>query len=428
MVLPAGFLWGCATSSHQVEGGNRNDWTAWEELPGKIRDGSVSGDAAGWWRGQAEEDLARAAALGQNAHRMSLEWSRIEPEPGSYDDDALARYREILEAGHRLGLRMVVTLHHFTLPTWAAQDGSWLSRALPERFARYAGVCAAKLGDLVDLWATINEPAVVAFNGYTEARWPPGLGDPRAGFTAIANQLRAHALAYRAMRDVDDTPVGIVLNMPLFEAARRRETADALVTRSQDWAFNGAKLRALRGGWLLPPLSVRPRRVAGLAASYDWVGLNYYGRFAVRADHRAASQLFGRHVQRPTIRTEWNDWGQPCPRGLTEQLLRLRMLGVPLYVTENGIYDNEDVLRPGFLRDHVIAVEDARHKGADVRGYFVWSLVDNFEWAEGWSTHFGLLELDRETGERRARESAEVYAEICRSGGATRPAPRAVAN
>ncbi|MEM1415590.1 MAG: family 1 glycosylhydrolase, partial [Myxococcota bacterium] len=138
MSLPAGFLWGTATSSHQVEGGNDNDWTDWEAQPGRIHDGSRSGEAAGWWSGQAEQDLARAAALGHNAHRMSLEWSRLEPAPGRYDDAALERYAEILAAARRLGLRLMVTLNHFTLPRWAARGGGWLDPQLPERFAAFA--------------------------------------------------------------------------------------------------------------------------------------------------------------------------------------------------------------------------------------------------------------------------------------------------
>ncbi|MEO0325329.1 MAG: family 1 glycosylhydrolase [Myxococcota bacterium] len=422
MTLPPGFLWGTATSSHQVEGHTDNDWTDWESQPGRIHDGTRSGGAAGWWAGQAEEDLARAAALGHNAHRMSLEWSRLEPEPGRYDDAAFARYAAILKAARRLGLRVMVTLNHFTLPRWASRGGAWLDPQLPERFAALAARAGEALAGQVALWATLNEPAVLATMGYMRSTWPPGLGDPLAGFRALAALLEAHALAYAQLKRVQGAPVGLVLNLPLFEHARR-DSGDLAAARAQDWAFNGAKLRALSTGWLLPPLGV-PRRLPGLRRAYDFLGLNYYGRFAVRFDGAAPEQLFGRHVQRPTVATEHNDWGQVCPRGLTEQLLRLARLAAPVYVTENGLYDPTDAARPDFLVRHVAAIEDAARKGADVRGYFVWSLVDNFEWAEGWSAPFGLLALNRATGERSARASAEAYAAIIRAGG-VEPLPQA---
>ncbi len=173
-------------------------------------------------------------------------------------------------------------------------------------------------------------------------------------------------------------------------------------------------MRALATGRLLPPLSKRARRIDGLARSFDWIGLNYYGRLAARFD--LGERDLARHVQQPTVRSEWIDWGEPCARGMRDQLLRLARFGVPLSATENGLYDNTDAARPGFLVDQVGAVADAIAAGADVRGYFHWSLVDNFEWTEGWSTHFGLIAVDRASGRRTAKRSAAVYAEICRSG------------
>ena len=166
----------------------------------------------------------------------------------------------------------------------------------------------------------------------------------------------------------------------------------------------------------MPPLPLPPRRVPGLAGSVDWLGLNYYGRYAVRFDPRAPAQAFGRRVQEGSVKTEHNDWGEPCARGMAAQLRRMGRLGVPLMVTENGMYDPSDTRRPGFLRDHVEAVRQVRREGVDVRGYFVWSLVDNFEWAEGWMTPFGLFGLDRETQERTRRASADAYAALIAEG------------
>jgi beta-glucosidase len=417
--FPEGFLWGSATSSHQVEGGNTaNDWWAWEQQPGHIRDGTTSGDAAGWWAGKAEADLRAAAAMGHNAHRMSLEWSRLEPEPGRFDDAAFERYRQILGTMRERGLTPLVTVNHFTLPMWAADRGSWLDPELVLRFEAYARECGRRLGDLVELWATLNEPNVMAFFGYAGTRWPPGRGELVAFARAMVHLMQAHAAGYEALHATAKRPsVGIVLNFPRFEPARPHHPLDRAVAKAQDWAMAGSLLRALQTGRLEPPTALPGRRIDGLAKSIDWFGLNFYGRFEVRFDVTATADLFGRHVQSPTTATEWTDWGQAHAPSLTAQLLRLRQLEVPIYITENGLFDNDDDQRPQFIVDHVRAIHRAIESGVDVRGYFHWSLVDNFEWAEGWSAHFGLLELDRTTLQRTPRSSAEVYGEICRNNG-----------
>ena len=416
--FPPDFLWGAATASHHVEGGNiHNDWWRWEQRSGKILDGSTSGEACGWWEGRAEQDLTLAADMGHNAHRFSVEWSRIEPERGRFDEAALERYAEILAHAQGLGLKTCVTLSHFTLPLWQADDGSWLDRHIVARFAAFVDKTVAALDPHVDLWVTLNEPNVLANSAYAGALWPPGRKSLRACFKALRRQIQAHAGAYAAAKKHTDKPVGLVLNTPLFEPHRPDHMHDRLARGMQDWAFNGLLIEALRDGRLRFPLAFPAQQVPGLAESYDFIGINYYGRFEVQFDLRAAAPL-GRHVQDPTTRTEQTDWGQVCPRGLTEQLERVhRRLGKPVYVTENGLFDNEDTQRPRFIVDHVAAVREALRRGVDVRGYFHWSLIDNFEWAEGWSTHFGLLQLDRVSGERRPRRSAEIYAEICRGNG-----------
>lgn len=417
--FPPSFAWGTASSSYQVEGGiDGCDWADWER-DGHIHDGSRAGAACGWWDGKAEEDLALAAAGGQNAHRLSLEWSRLEPAPGHFDDAAFSRYERLLRTMRALGLAPMVTLHHFTLPRWVAARGSFCWDGLPDAFARYAEECARRLGAHVAQLATLNEPSVLAFMGYFGEEWPPGLGSVRAGTQALATMLVAHARARAALRRVvPDVPVGIVLNAPRFLPARPGSRGDRFAAAAQDFAFTGAVLSALTTGRLLPPLALIPRSIAGLGGSIDFLGLNYYGSFDVRFDLRMAGAAFGRHVQTPTVRTAHNDWGRIDPDGLEAQLVRLSGMGVPLYVTENGLFDPDDAVRPGYLRAHVAAVGRAIARGADVRGYFHWSLVDNFEWAEGWATPFGLFAVDRATGVRTAKRSAAVYEGICRSNGA----------
>ncbi len=413
--FPEGFLFGAATSSHQVEGGNvHNDWWDWEQA-GKIEDGTTSGDAAGWWAGRAEEDLAKAAELGHRAHRMSLEWSRLEPEVGRFDGDAFERYREILRFAASRDLTILCTLNHFTLPRWIAKMGGWTHPNVPALFEGFATRAADALGPHVALWATLNEPSVLAYMGYAGTRWPPGRGSMRACFTAMRHMLDAHALGYRALhRTLPQPRVGIVLNMPRFAPAAPSRALDRWAAAAQDWAFNGAALHALAEGRYAFPLSALPRPAPLLRRSFDWVGLNFYGRYDVRFDPSAVGEAFGRHVQTPTVRTEHNDWGQPDPGAMVAQLERLSALGVPLYVTENGTCD--ETQRTDYLRSHLEAIADAAHEGLDVRGYFAWSLVDNFEWAEGWSTRFGHLALDRETQARTERETARAYAEVIARG------------
>lgn len=414
--FPPNFWWGCATSSHQVEGDNNNDWTRWETRVGAIADGTRSGPAARWWSGAAEDDLDVAASWGHNATRMSVEWSRLEPEPGHFDEAAFERYAAILRHAGERGLSRLVTLNHFTLPNWIADHGAWLSPDIIPAIARFSRACATRLGGEVDRWATLNEPSLVALMGYAEHRWPPGLRDPRAFGPALTNMLRAHVAMTRAVKDVrPDAAVGLVLNMPVFDAARSN-LADRGLAWLQDQAVSGVVLRALETGRMWPPIGVG-QRVEGLVGSVDWLGLNYYGRYEVRLSAGAYGQAFGAHVQPESVRLGDTDWGQPYPEGLLRGLRRLAPFGVPLLVTENGMHTDDDERRARYLRSHIAAAGDALAEGLDLRGYFHWSLVDNFEWAEGWRPRFGLLALDLETGKRTPRPSAEVFARICRNNG-----------
>jgi beta-glucosidase len=404
--FPKGFLFGAATSHHQVEGGapdalEPSDWTDWTRARDRIADGSSADVACDWWRGRAEADLSLARSLGHTAHRLSVSWARIEPSPGRFDEAALDRYDAILSHARAIGLTASVTLHHFTLPRWLAARGGFGNEESVERFASFCARVVERLRERVDRWATINEPSVYAMMSWGTAKWPPGARSALGQFTVLARLGRAHDAAYRAIkRAVPEASVGIVLNAPAFDPDRPERARDRAVTFAQDHAFTGRTLGAL------------DRR-----GTFDWLGLNYYGRYRVRFDPRAAPLLFGRHVQKG-IRHGEVDWGEPSPEGLTRNLVRFAALGRPVFVTENGVFDPTDALRQRYLVDHVSAVHAAIARGADVRGYFHWSLLDNFEWAEGWQTPFGLIEVDRTTGERRVRGSARRYQRIIEASGA----------
>ncbi|MDH7485542.1 MAG: glycoside hydrolase family 1 protein [Anaerolineae bacterium] len=429
LAFPAGFLWGTATSSHQVEGDNRNNqWWAWEQQPGRIWHGDTSGLACDWWR-HAEADFDRAAALGQNSHRLSLEWSRIEPQEGVFDEAALARYRQMLQALHERGLEPMVTLHHFTNPLWLVELGEWENPQVVRYFERYTARVVEALGDLVTLWCTINEPAIYALLSYLWGRFPPGKTDWSIAFGVLANLLRGHAAAYHTIHRLrSEARVGLVKAVRGFEPANPVSPLDRLVTRLQDYFFNDVTLLAAKDGWLRFPLAWLPRRHGPLADSFDFVGVNYYTRGLVAFDIRRRREVFGRQGYRPGAALsdsgQFGPYSEIYPEGLYHVLRKVAMLGKPIIVTENGLPDADDDQRPRFLLTHLAQVHRALREGLPIEGYYHWSLVDNFEWAEGWGLRFGLIELDPQTQERRIRPSGHLYAEICRANGITREMAR----
>jgi beta-glucosidase len=416
--FPPGFLWGTATAAHQVEGQNdNNQWWDWEQQPGRIWHGDRSGDACGWWH-DPTPDLDRAAALGQNAHRLSIEWSRIEPREGVFDGAAIDRYRALLSALRDRGITPMITLHHFTNPRWLEARGGWLHPETPARFARFAARAVAELGDLCRLWCTINEPIVYATFGYLLGQWPPGISDITATFRVAAALLRGHAATARAIRQANPAlRVGLVHHIRLFDPATPAPQ-DVAASAAQDYLFNGAVLRALGTGRLSPPLGLGG--VPGLRDSCDFIGLNYYTRDYVAFDPRLPREMFGRRFTPPgaprsDVGRDGAPYGEIYPEGLYRALRRVAWLGLPIYVTETGLPDADDDQRPQFILGHLAAVHRAIAGGADVRGVFLWSLVDNFEWAEGWGLRFGLYALDERTGERRLRPSGALYAAIARA-------------
>ncbi len=418
--FPAGFLWGTATSSHQVEGGNTNNqWWAWEQQPGRIWHGDVSGDACGWWE-HAEQDLDRAAALGQNAHRMSVEWSRIEPQEGVFSPPAIARYRAILLAMRERGLTPMVTLHHFTNPLWLEARGGWLHRETPALFVRFVVYVLAELGDCCELWCTINEPTIYAGMSYLAGRWPPGATSVPLASRVMASMLRGHAGAAAAIHAAGPQHrVGLVHNLHVLDPSTPRNR-DVLAARIQDTLFNEAILIALQTGRLIPPFGDGLRVVPGLRHSCDFVGLNYYSRSLVTFDHRLPRQLFSRsylpdHAPASDIGGLGVAFGWIYPDGMYRALRRLNRLNIPIYITETGLPDHDDDVRPQFILSHLGAVYRAIQDGIDVRGVFLWSLIDNFEWADGWELRFGLYAFDQRTGERRLRPSGALYAIIARA-------------
>jgi beta-glucosidase len=417
--FPDGFVWGVATAAYQVEGGNTNDqWYAWEERGG-IATGERAGLACDWWE-HAEADFDRAQQLGINGLRLSLEWSRIEPEEGRWDDGALARYRAMLQGLRARGIEPMVTLHHFTDPLWLERQGGFTAPRAIRLFERFVGRCVDALGDLCDLWCTVNEPNVYASQGYLLGVFPPGRkGDGLAVVRVQANLLRAHAAAYRVIHDVQPAArVGLAHNMQVFDPARPGRRLDRLVAGWQDAGFNGLALAALARGRMGGPLGALAGDLREVRGTCDYIGLNYYTRELVAFDLRRPAEIFGRRFTRPGAERQDTGatgglGGEIYPDGLRRLLVRLATLGRPIYVTEHGVADAADTRRPAALVRSLVAVHTALEQGVPVRGYYHWTLVDNFEWAEGWSARFGLIELDPATQKRTPRPSAEIYSRMC---------------
>ncbi len=414
--FPNGFLWGTATAAHQVEGANdNNDWWDWEQTPGHIRNGDRSDVACDWWKGEryrADFDLAKS--LNQNAHRLSVEWSRIEPQEGVWNADAIAFYRRVLGALRERGMTPLVTLHHFTNPRWLAQKRAWETEAVVPLFERFAAKVVQALGDLCDFWVTINEPFVYAFSGYSDGNWPPGKKDFFLAFRVLANMVRGHAAAYHAIHRVQPhARVGVAHHFRRFVPFDPNSAFDRWAAGLRDFLANRLFSLALADGSLRFPMSLGGR-VPEAMGTQDFIGVNYYFTERVAFDLRHPGLLFTRPVVPAWPKDAPPFAGEVDPRSLYLFLTECAREGKPIYITENSIFDLGDTLQVNYLVSHLAETHHAIADGAPVKGYFFWTLVDNFEWAEGFATRFGLYHLDVPTQTRTPRLSAEIYARIAR--------------
>jgi beta-glucosidase len=421
--MPRGFLWGVATAAHQNEGANTNNqWSLWEREPGRIAGGGRSDRTTGWWDlEQAAADFDRAASLGINSLRLSVEWSRIEPEPDRFDATALRRYAAMIGLLRARGIEPMVTLHHFTDPLWLIAAGGWENAGAIDRFGRFAGQVVSALGDRVNLWCTVNEPVVYAFMGYLGGYFPPGAKNLARTLRVGRNLVLGHARAYRVIHELQlRAQVGLAHHLRLFRPANPARASDRRAAAALDRFANLASLEAITNGRLIFPFG-RGQILPELVGTSDFIGLNYYTAVQVAADPRRPSELFTRQFFANGETTDLLPNGDPYsvlePSGLYEALMRLAAYRKPIFVTENGLPDHDDDLRPGFLASYLAEVWRAIRDGADVRGYYYWTLVDNFEWAAGWTLRFGLFELNQESGVRTPRASASVFAALARANG-----------
>ncbi|MFZ6031637.1 MAG: glycoside hydrolase family 1 protein [Chloroflexota bacterium] len=417
--FPRGFLWGTATAAHQVEGNNRNNqWWAWELEMGRIAQGHKSGLACDWWGGRWREDFDRAAEGHQNAHRLSIEWSRIQPEPNRWDEDALDRYRDMLRGLTERGLTPMVTLHHFTNPFWMAEVGGWENPKSPALFAAFVRKAVEALKEYASLWCTINEPNVYATAAYQLGTFPPGEKSLHKFLLVTENLLRGHAMAYQIIHEIQaQARVGLALNYRSFQPYRHWSPLDIGVARFQAHHFNHLVPQVLHRGRALTAMGML--NIPQAKGTQDFLGINYYTRDQVTFAPLKPGELFARRFYRPEAALSDTGYLANEPEGLFEALRWANQFGVPVIVAENGIEDATDRLRPRYLVEHIHQLWQALNYNVPIKGYFHWTLVDNFEWERGWTQRFGLWELDVNTQARRKRPCADLYAEICRQNALT---------
>jgi beta-glucosidase len=382
--FPNGFLWGTATAAHQIEGGNWNcDWWAFEHDPGS---GCVepSGDACDSFH-RYPDDIALVRDMGLGAYRFSIEWARIEPEDGEFSVAALDHYRRVCEACHAAGLMPVVTLHHFTTPRWMAAQGGWSSSTITERFAAYCERAVAHLGDLIGIACTINEPNVVSLLGYVMGTFPPGARDFATYAQVNEHFIAAHHAAVDVLRSGPGAfPVGMTLAM-------------------SDWSIEGDNQATLDRTRMM-----HEGQFLEAARGDDYIGVQAYSRTRLSAEGLPLGPEAGVPVVTSMGYEVWPQALEAAVRYAAEQAR------IPIYVTENGMGTDDDEQRIAYLRKSLEGLLSCIADGIDVRGYFHWSLLDNFEWAEGYAPRFGLVSVDRTTFARTPKPSAKWFGDLAR--------------
>jgi beta-glucosidase len=393
--FPKGFLWGSATAAHQIEGNNTNsNWWQWEhsqkrenalKSQGKNPADFYSGIACDSYN-RFEEDFALAKQLNQNAHRLSVEWARIQPREGFFNESELDHYEEVLKSAKKNGLKTFVTLHHFTNPIWFSEKGGFEKKENVQFFVEYCLKVTKRLKDYVDFWITFNEPENYSSISYNYGIWPPQKKSFVLMLKVVKNIIKAHNLTALEIKKNNIGPVGIAYHLSDLKPTNwlTKIIAHVVYEMNDKYIFN----RTIK--------------------SCDFIGLNYYfhhhfGFFGKRKKSKSGHEV--------------NDLGWGIhPEGIERVLLGLKKYNKSIYITENGLADAKDTKRAKFILNHLFYIHKAIEAGIMVKGYLHWSLLDNFEWADGFAPRFGLVEIDREHNlTRKIRLSALSYAEICKN-------------
>ncbi|MBI2329903.1 glycoside hydrolase family 1 protein [Candidatus Daviesbacteria bacterium] len=390
--FPDGFLWGAATSAHQVEGNNiNNDWWQWEQdRPFDLR----SGQACDQYN-RYEQDFELAKQLNHNAHRLSIEWSRIEPSEGKFDSVEIGHYKKVLKSLKDKGFTVMLTLWHFTLPKWVADKGAWENGQTVKYFERFVKKIAPEISQYVDLWVTLNEPGVYIYETYIEKAWPHAKKSWLGQIKTFLNLASAHKKVYKYLHKTFPAgkPVGIANNILSFESYHKHSIIEQVAVSLNDLFSNHLFYFFTRN-------------------THDFLGINYYFHIRFKSKGMLAAK-------EDTIQQihDVSDLGwEIYPEGIFEVLTDFAD-DLPIYITECGIASTNDDRRNRFLISYLQEVARAIKSGVNVRGFFYWSLIDNFEWHLGFEPRFGLIEIDYQTFKRHIRPSALVYTDIIQHNG-----------
>ncbi len=399
--FPENFLWGTATSAYQVEGDNSNsDWWQWEKIAGKENSCRACRHYEFY-----EQDFELAKSLNHNAHRISIEWSRIEPEKGKFSEAELKHYIDVILALRARNIEPVVTLHHFTNPIWFSKSGGWLSSRAVDDFLSYCDFVVRSLAKYVRYWVTINEPTIYIYNSYLFGVWPPQVKSFLKSKIVESNLVSAHIQAYRQIHNIYE---GLNLVSPAISISQymqafvpcRQNLKDRLAARLRDKWYNFGFIDQL----------IRSKTL-------DFIGVNYYLRQLVEIKKWGIRNLALDICRNNHYPVKKNSLGWDIyPEGLYAVLLKLKKYSLPVIITENGICTDDDSLRWEYIQGHLKNIYLAREKGVNVIGYLHWSLLDNFEWDKGFAPRFGLIHVDYKTYKRIVKESAVKFSHVCKTG------------
>ena len=441
LTFPPQFYWGTATASYQIEGGWNEDgkgesiWDTFSHTPGKIRDGST-GDVACDHYHRWKEDVALMKEIGCNAYRFSISWPRVIPKgKGKVNPLGLSFYDRLVDALLEANITPFITLYHWDLPQALQDEGGWANRDTAYYFAEYASVIAHKLGDRVKHWITHNEPWVVAWIGYGWGEHAPGIRNEKVAIQVSHHLLLSHGLAVEVLRDISpDSEIGITLNLsPIHPASDSEE--DKLAASRQDGFLNRWFLDPVFRGHYPPDIlelfsanapKVMPGDMAIISRRVDFVGINYYSRGIVRFNPKAGP------LQAEGVAPEGAEFTEMgweiYPPGIYEIIMRVWKDYQPkkIYITENGAAFADEIAPDGgvhdpkridYLREHFIQAHRAIEEGANLCGYFIWTLMDNFEWAHGFTKRFGIVYTDYPTQRRIMKDSALWYKNVIKENG-----------
>jgi beta-glucosidase len=399
--FPQNFLWGAATSAYQVEGDNVNsDWWQWEKGAGKEN----SGPACRHYQLYAQDfDLAKS--LHHNAHRLSIEWSRIEPREGKFLEGGLAHYIDVILSLRARNIEPMVTLHHFTNPVWFSNSGGWENRRNIVKFLRYCEFVVGALAKHVHYWITINEPTVYTSQAYILGQWPPQAKSYLKAKAVEDNFISAHSKAYRLIHEIYKK---LSLVEPAISIAQHMQSFVPCTAKVKDRCAAYLRDKWYNFGFLDTLMRHK---------TLDFIGVNYYSRQLVELKKWGISEL-----AMDVCKSNHHPVKQNClgwdiyPEGLYELLVKLKKYGLPVIITENGACTPDDNLRWEYICAHLKNIHLAMEKGVSVAGYFYWSLMDNFEWDKGFAPRFGLIDVDYHTYKRIVRESAKKFSQVCETG------------